>query len=121
MSASRYMVLNRRCLLEHLGMALGSTHVPWARGLMAPVVGLSFAYRSGTSFACYSGTPFASCSGTPSPPFGCSSARVLRGGITVLGEGTTGARRHPTTQTSPYFVSEWSGHHQVRCRPVCEE
>ena len=75
MSASWYIVLNRRCLPEHLDMALGSTRVPWARGLVAPAVGLSS--------AC--------CSGTPSPPFDYTPTCVLRGGASVLGGGATRA------------------------------
>ena len=91
MSASRYMVLNRCCLLEALGMALGSTHMPWAKGLVAPAVGLSFACRLGTPFTYCSGTPCACYSGTTSPPFDCTSARVLRRGASVLSRGATRA------------------------------
>jgi len=58
---------------------------------MAPAVGLSSTCRSGTPFACCSGTPFACYPGTPSPPFDCTSARVLHGGVSVLGGGATGA------------------------------
>ena len=49
--------------------------MPWARGLVAPAIGVSS--------AC--------CSGTPSHPFDCTSTRVLRGGASVLGGGATGA------------------------------
>ena len=77
------MVLNRRCLSEAPGMALGSTRVPWAEGLIAHTIGLSSAYRSGTPLAC--------CSGTASSPFAYTSMRVLRGGASVLGGGATGA------------------------------
>ena len=50
---------------------------------MASAVGLS-------SACCCSGT-FAYGSGTSSPPYDCTSARVLRGGASVLGGGATGA------------------------------
>ena len=89
MLASRYMVLNRCYLLEHPGMALGSTRVPWAGGLTAPAICLSSACRSGTPSAHCSGTPSTRCSGTPSLAFDFTSARVLCGGTSVLGGGAT--------------------------------
>ena len=98
MSACWYTFLNWHCLLEPPAMALGSIPMPWGGGLAVSTVGLSSARRSRTPLACCSGTPFAyyvgtpiaCCSGTPSPPFNCSSKRVLRGGALVLGGGATG-------------------------------
>ena len=91
MSASRYTFLNRHCLHEPPGMDLGSTRASWGGGLVVSTVSLPSACRSWTSFSCCSGTPFAYYSRTPSPPFDCSSARVLRGGALVLRGGATRA------------------------------
>ena len=91
MLACQYTLLNRCCLPELPGAALGLTCAPWSGGLTISTISLSSACRSTIPLTCCSGTPFARCSRTPSPSFGCSSACVLHGGASVLGEGATGA------------------------------
>ena len=98
--------MNRRCLPEPPGVAVGSTPMLWGGGLASSTVGLRSAYRSGVSSArrsrftspCCSGTPVACpvgisaawCPGTSTLSLDCSSMRVLRGGVCMFGGGATG-------------------------------
>ena len=74
------MVLNRHCLPELPGPALGLTYASWAGGLTAPAVGVfSAGYFLGTQ-------RWASA-----PPFDHTSTRILCDDVLVLGGGATDA------------------------------
>ena len=93
-----------------------------ARGLpsLAPL-GLPSTFVQEFSSPAAQGFPSSPVRGFPRPPLIDHARACCVEAPSCSVEGTLELHRRPTTRSPWFFTFEWSGHHQVRCCPVCKE
>ena len=88
---------------------------------VARSVGTLVVFCAGASSPAAQGFPSSLVRGFPRPPLIDHVRACCAEAPSCSVEGTLELRRRPTTRSPWFIVFVWSGHHQVRCCPVCGE